>query len=311
MNQAEESPSGAGKLIVCATPIGNLEDITLRVLQALKRADLIAAEDTRHTRKLLSAYDIHVPLTSYHEHNRFGKGTEILDKVAAGAVVALVSDAGLPGISDPGEDLVRQCVERGLPVEVLPGPTASLTALVLSGLPTGRFVFEGFLPRQKKEYRERIASLAREERTLIIYESPYRVRDTVKDLRDAFGGERKAALIRELTKKYEEVRRGTLDELALSLQEGVRGECTLVVAGFDGQGQTKGTGEGEQSEGEEESDTEKARRLTERIRILETEGDDHKSALKKAAQELGLPRREAYRLKLLHEGKSDSDEIEK
>ncbi|MZP29261.1 16S rRNA (cytidine(1402)-2'-O)-methyltransferase [Heliobacterium undosum] len=302
---------GPGKLLLCATPIGNLDDITLRVLKALKEADLIAAEDTRHTRKLLSAFDIHVPLTSYHEHNRRHKGAAILDRVAEGATVALVSDAGLPGISDPGEDIVRECVERGLPLEVLPGPTASLTALVLSGLPTGRFVFEGFLPRPKKEFRERLRRLAFEDRTMILYESPHRIRETVESLCDALGPDRPAALVRELTKKFEEVRRGSLAELAASVREGVRGECTLVIAGrpvaVESADKTGATADfwNEAADGLSgppalpESERERAALLRQRLQLLEGRGMDSKAALKAAAQELGIPRREAYRLRLL------------
>lgn len=286
-----------GKLIVCATPIGNLEDITLRVLKALKEADLIAAEDTRHTRKLLSAYDIHVPLTAYHEHNRMAKGRELLDKVAGGCTVALVSDAGLPGISDPGEDLVRDCVQRGLPLEVLPGASASITALVLSGLPTRRFVFEGFLPRSKKEYRERLHILAKEERTIILYESPHRLKDTLKVMQEVLGHERPAALVRELTKKFEEVRRGTLRELAESLQEGVRGECTLIIAGnLQENRDTSGDVRNEAVD-----PTSLARLLAEELERLTGLGVDNKAALKAAAQKFGIPKREAYRLKLLLE----------
>ncbi|ABZ83800.1 uroporphyrin-iii c/tetrapyrrole (corrin/porphyrin) methyltransferase, putative [Heliomicrobium modesticaldum Ice1] len=305
-------PAGTGKLILCATPIGNLEDITLRVLKALREADLIAAEDTRHTRKLLSAFDIHVPLTSYHEHNRRQKGAAILDRVAEGATVALVSDAGLPGISDPGEDIVRECVDRGLPLEVLPGPTASLTALVLSGLPTSRFVFEGFLPRPKKEFRERLRRLAFEDRTMILYESPHRILETVESLCDALGADRPAALVRELTKKFEEVRRGSLAELAAAVRDGVRGECTLVIAGrspaAESADKTGGTADlwNEATAGGflglpplPEGESERAAVLLQRLRLLEDRGMDSKAALKAAAQELGIPRREAYRLRVL------------
>ncbi|QGG48678.1 16S rRNA (cytidine(1402)-2'-O)-methyltransferase [Heliorestis convoluta] len=283
-----------GKLKVCATPIGNLEDITLRVLQALREADLIAAEDTRHTRKLLSAYEIHGPLTSYHEHNKKGKGLEIVKKIEEGATVVLVSDAGLPGISDPGEDLIHLCIERNLPVEVLPGPSASITALVLSGLPTGRFVFEGFLPRQKKAYRQRLQELAKETRTIILYESPYRVQATLADLQDHFGAERRAALVRELTKKFEEVRRGTLGSLREEIKEPLKGECSLVIGGCEGGMETESLGEGLTEE-------ELATALMKEMERLQAAAMDHKEALKKAAQKLGLSKREAYRLKLLYE----------
>ncbi|WP_207707074.1 16S rRNA (cytidine(1402)-2'-O)-methyltransferase [Heliorestis acidaminivorans] len=284
-----------GKLRVCATPIGNLEDITLRVLQALREADLIAAEDTRHTRKLLSAYEIHRPLTSYHEHNKKAKGQEIANKIAEGATVVLVSDAGLPGISDPGEELVGLCIERGLLVEVLPGPSASLTALVLSGLPTSRFVFEGFLPRQKKAYRERLEELAKEERTMILYESPHRVKATLQDLQKLLGDQRPVALIRELTKKFEEVRRGTIGSLLEAMTEPIKGECTLVVGGSPK--------EQEHLIAQSYDEESLSELLFQEIEAFMAEGIDHKEALKKGAHKLGLPKREAYRLKLLYEEK--------
>ncbi|MCW2277003.1 16S rRNA (cytidine1402-2'-O)-methyltransferase [Heliophilum fasciatum] len=285
---------GQGKLLVCATPIGNLQDITLRVLQALQQAHVIAAEDTRHTRKLLSAFDIHVPLTAYHEHNRLGKGNLLLERVAAGETVVLVSDAGMPGISDPGEDLIRSCIAQGLPLEVLPGPSASVTALVLSGLPTDRFVFEGFLPQGKKERRERLQRLAQEERTMILYVAPHHWAATLKELTAVLGAERPAALVRELTKKFEQVLRGTLATLEADTADGVRGECTLVIGGRPPE---------EAAPLDWEADPEGCQlRLQAELARCREAGMDSKEALKAAALTMGIPKREAYRLQLALKG---------
>ena len=220
-----------GCLYLCATPIGNLDDITLRALRILKEADYIAAEDTRHTLKLLNHYDISKPLISYHEHNRMEKGPEIIELVRQGKKVALVSDAGMPGISDPGADLVKMAYEAGVSVTVVPGPSAALSALVLSSLPTRRFAFEGFLPRERKQRRERIQMLQTEQRTVIIYEAPHRIKALLRDMLDVLGS-RRIAIVRELTKIYEEV-------MIMSLQEAVeyydgrtpKGEFVLVLEG--------------------------------------------------------------------------------
>ncbi len=224
-----------GKLYLCATPIGNLGDITVRALEALRSCDLIAAEDTRRTRRLLSHYDIHTPMMSYREENRDAAGSKIIGRIEEGADVVLVSDAGTPGISDPGHDLVIRCLELGLDVEALPGANAALTALVLSGLPTSRFSFEGFLPRKKGARRRTLEALAPDERTLVFYESPQRVADTLGDIRECLG-DREMALARELTKKFEEVIRGTVFEVAARVAEKpVRGEVVLVVRGASGE----------------------------------------------------------------------------
>lgn len=222
----------AGTLYVCATPIGNLSDITLRALDVIRRADVVAAEDTRLTRKLLSHYDISKKLISYREHNRVQAGKRILELLRDGSDVALVTDSGMPAVSDPGQHLVSMAIEAGLEVYVMPGPNAALTALVLSGLSTDRFVFEGFLPRKGPERAERLEQLSREPRTIIIYESPQRVVKTLEDLRRQLGGERRCSLSRELTKKFEETIRGTVSSVlrAISSRE-VKGECVLVVAG--------------------------------------------------------------------------------
>jgi 16S rRNA (cytidine1402-2'-O)-methyltransferase len=218
-----------GKLYLCATPIGNLSDVTLRVLDALKDADLVAAEDTRRTRSLFSRYDIHTPLVSYREQNRESAGRKIIERIEAGEDVALVSDAGMPGISDPGSHLVAACVEKGIDVEALPGPNAALTALVVSGLPTNRFSFEGFPPRKQGGRRKLLAELAGDPRTLIFYESPSRVAATLGDML-AVLGDRRAAVARELTKRFEQVIRGTLSQVLEALGE-PRGEYVLVVEG--------------------------------------------------------------------------------
>lgn len=292
MSEKEAGPKREGILYLCATPIGNLEDITLRVLRILKEVDLIAAEDTRATRKLLSHYDIRTPLTSYHEHNQRTKGPQLLERVAAGQKVAVVTDAGLPGISDPGAGLVQEAVARGLPVTVLPGPVAMATALVLSGLPAERFVFEGFLPRQGSRRRAAIQRLLGEDRTIILYEAPHRLVQTLSDLREALG-ERPAAVVREMTKIHEEVRRGTLGELLAYFQvEEPRGEITLVLAG----GSSSGAGgvalgvTGAAKTGEAQTGSE----LVKLVRAREAEGFGRKEAIRLVSRELGLPRRQVY-----------------
>jgi 16S rRNA (cytidine1402-2'-O)-methyltransferase len=229
------APAPLGVLYLVATPIGNLEDITARALRILREADVIAAEDTRVTRKLLAHFDIHTPLTSYHAHSSEGRTESLLDRVRSGASVALVSDAGTPCVSDPGAELVEQAVAEGLRVEPIPGPSALIAALIASGLPTGRFVFEGFLPRTKADYRERVAAVVRETRTVLLYEAPMRLVDTLDDLRKAAGDERAVCVARELTKKFEEFRRGTLAEVADHYRATPpRGECVIVLAGASG-----------------------------------------------------------------------------
>ena len=219
-----------GTLFVVSTPIGNLKDITLRALEVLSKVDLIAAEDTRHTRKLLTHFDIRTPTTSYHDHNKERRTPELLARLKGGEKIALVSDAGTPGISDPAYRLIRACVEEGVPVEVVPGATAFVAALVLSSLPTDRFVFEGFLPR-KKGRKKRLEALQNEPRTLIFYESPHRLARTLRDLEPLFG-DRPAALVREITKKFQEVHRGTVAELNARLpQITLKGEFVLLIAG--------------------------------------------------------------------------------
>lgn len=271
-------------LYLCATPIGNLGDITLRVLETLKSCSLIAAEDTRHTRGLLTHYDIHRPLISYHEHNKTEVGPVLLERLQKGEDIALVTDAGMPGISDPGSDLVRLCRENGVPVTVLPGASAGVTALVLSGLDTRRFAFEGFLPTEKKERRQRLEVLPQEDRTMIFYEAPHRILETLQVLLDALG-DREAATVRELTKKFEEVRRGTLSELlAAYTAQPPKGEFVLLVAGL--------------------SRTEKAAAAAEAWKELTVQehmaqylaaGLSEKDAMKQVARDRGVGKRDIYK----------------
>ena len=226
-----EKARGPGKLYLCATPIGNLEDITLRALAILREVDLVAAEDTRRTRRLFARYDIHTPLLSYREENRAAAGAKIIARLEDGQKVALVSDAGMPGISDPGHHLVTMCIERGIAVEALPGPNAALTALVISGLPAARFAFEGFLPRKPGARRKALEALLDDARTLVFYESPNRLAAALEDIERVLG-DREAAIARELTKKFEEVMRGRVSELRerVGARE-VKGEIVLVVEG--------------------------------------------------------------------------------
>ena len=220
-----------GILYICPTPIGNLDDITIRTLNILRSVDLIAAEDTRHTLKLLNHYEIKKPLTSYHEHNIREKGYYLINQLKEGKNIALVSDAGMPGISDPGHDLIRLCIEEDIQVIGLPGPSASLLALVVSGLDTSKFVFEGFLPSKKGDRKKALERLKDEKRTLIFYESPHRIKDCIKDIYDVFGN-RKVSLSRELTKHYEETIRGDINYLLEVLSErDLKGEMILVVEG--------------------------------------------------------------------------------
>lgn len=227
---------GSGRLSVCATPIGNLEDVTLRLLRVLGEADVVAAEDTRRTAKLLAAHGLHARMVSYHDANEPARTRDLLGRLERGEHIALVTDAGMPAVSDPGYHLITGALEAGVAVDVIPGPSAVLTALVASGLPTARFAFEGFLPRKDGDRRRRLQALAADERTLVFFEAANRVAGTLAALLEAFGP-RRAALARELTKLHEEVVRGTLPELVRQLAEqvgggeAVRGEITLVVEG--------------------------------------------------------------------------------
>jgi len=220
-----------GILYICPTPIGNLEDITLRTLKVLEKVDLIAAEDTRRTLKLLNYYEIKKPLTSYHEHNKVEKGQVLIEKLKKGMNIALVTDAGMPGISDPGEDIIRLAIENQVEIVALPGASAFITGLVLSGLSTEKFVFEGFLPSKKKDRRGELEKLIEEKRTIILYEAPHRLLDLLKDI-EAILGNRRIAIARELTKIHEEVFRGyTLEAIQNFEKEKPRGEFVIIIEG--------------------------------------------------------------------------------
>lgn len=222
-----------GKLYLCPTPIGNLGDITMRTLEVLKSVDLVAAEDTRVSSKLLNHFDIKVPVTSYYEHNKREKGSYLIEKLLSGTNIAVITDAGMPGISDPGEDLVKLCIENNISIEALPGPCAFATALVASGLPTGRFAFEGFLTVNRRNRMEHLESLTQDTRTLIFYEAPHKLMTTLKDMLSVFGN-RKIVLARELTKKYEEYNRTTLEEAIIYYEETPpKGEFVLILEGAD------------------------------------------------------------------------------
>lgn len=276
-----------GTLYLCATPIGNLEDMTYRVVRVLGEVAAIAAEDTRHTRKLLSHYCIHTPLISYHEHNKAQRGPELIERLLGGEDLAVVSDAGLPGISDPGADLVTLAVEAGITVSPVPGATASLSAAVCSGLDTRMFVFAGFLPKTNKKLRERIKELACLPYTLVLYESPHRLVDTLEELLAAFG-DRPAVAARELTKKFEEFRRGTLQSLLNDYRAAApRGEFTLIVAGRQ----------------EEETPLPSPIRQDPVMAVatLVQQGIAKKEAIRMVASEQGRSRREVYQLVLEQE----------
>ncbi|MDQ1612114.1 MAG: rRNA (cytidine1402-2-O)-methyltransferase [Pyrinomonadaceae bacterium] len=272
----------AGTLYLVATPIGNLEDITARALRVLREVDLIACEDTRHTRTLLNHFSIPTKTLSYHEHNEHERAAELAARLAAGATVALVSDAGTPGINDPGFRLVRACVEQDIRVVPVPGATAFVSALVASGLPTDEFYFAGFLPPRQHARRLRLADLRAVAATLIFYEAPHRIADTLADAREILG-EREAAVARELTKLHEEIARGRLSELVarFSGEHAARGEMVLVIDRHP----IAATETGEPQ----------AINIAALVATLEGEGLDPRAALKRAARELGLNRDEAYR----------------
>ena len=273
----------SGKLYLCATPIGNLGDITFRTLECLKQVDMIAAEDTRNSMKLMTHFDIHTQLTSYHEHNKYDKADKLVGELLSGKNIALITDAGTPAISDPGEVLVRKCQEAGIEVTSLPGPSAAITALTLSGLSTGRFVFEGFLPQDKAKRREVLEELKGEYRTVILYEAPHHLRDTLADL-NGFFSERRISIARELTKKHEEILRFTVGE-ALSYYENEepRGEFVLVMEGRDRQ-----RDESEKRAAFEQMSPE------EHVKKYINEGMDRKAAMKQAAKDRGVSKRDIY-----------------
>ena len=273
----------AGMLYLVPTPIGNLGDISARCRQTLEDADFIAAEDTRVTLKLLNHLGIKKSLVSYYEHNKAFRGDKIVERILSGETCALVSDAGSPAISDPGEDLVKQCAAAGIPVCAIPGPCAAITALSISGQSTGRFCFEGFLSTAKKSRREHLDSLRTEQRTMIFYEAPHKLVSTLEDLRQAFGDDRGISLCRELTKLHEEVVRTTLGEAVARYTENPpKGEFVLIVAGA------------QPEEKEAPTETDAAARVSQ----LMQEGLSRKDAVKQAAKELGLPKNVVYDIAL-------------
>ena len=281
------SLSMPGILYIVATPIGNLEDITLRALRVLKEVDMIAAEDTRHTQILLSHHDIHTPLTSYHEHNEKTKSQELVTRLARGQNVALVSDAGTPAISDPGFRLVVRAIRAGVRIIPVPGASALTAVLSASGLPTDRFVFEGFLPARKTQRRERLQTLRDETRTLIFFEAPHRLKDTLGDIRELLGN-REAVLAREVSKIHEEFLRGPASELVRALgSDAIRGEVTLIISGSSG---LPGVSED---------------RLKAEILELKGKGLRVKEIAEVLGEKFGYPKKDIYRL-ALHEAKVSS-----
>jgi len=272
-----------GTLYLCATPIGNLQDMTLRVVETLRMVDVIAAEDTRNSIKLLNHFDIHTPMTSYHEYNKVEKAGQLAEQLQAGKNIALITDAGTPAISDPGEVLVKLCQQEGIPVTSLPGPSACITALTLSGLSTRRFCFEGFLPGEKKERQEILEELAEESRTVILYEAPHHLVRTLAELREALG-ERRVTLCRELTKKFETVMPTTLEQ-ALAYYEGQepRGEYVLVLEG-----------KSREEKRREEIAAWEDLSIEEHMAYYENQGMERKAAMKQVAKDRGCPKREIY-----------------
>ena len=276
----------SGSLQLCATPIGNLGDMSPRILECLQNADLIAAEDTRNSLKLLNHFGIHTPMTSYHEYNKVDKAYELISKLQEGKNIALITDAGTPAISDPGEVLVRMCIEAGITVTSLPGPCACITALTLSGLDTRRFVFEGFIPREKKEREQVLKNLENETRTFILYEAPHHLRGTLEDLAASLhgGSLRKIALCRELTKKFEEVIHTTIGSAILRYEnEDPRGEYVLVIEGRD-----------IESIRAEETARWENMSIPEHVAMYEAQGMDRKEAMKAAAADRGVSKRDIY-----------------
>lgn len=272
-----------GTLYICATPIGNLEDITLRVLRTLREADLIAAEDTRNSMKLLNHFDIKTPMTSYHEYNKYEKAYQLVEKLREGKNIALITDAGTPAISDPGEELVRICYEQGIEVTSLPGPAAAITALTESGLPTRRFAFEAFLPREKKERAAVLAELTDETRTIILYEAPHHLIKTVEELLQALGN-RRMTVCRELTKKHEQKLQTTLrDFLTYCKTQEPRGEYVLVICGRERSELERKA----QQSWEEIS-------LEAHMKLYEEQGMERREAMKAVAKDRGISRREVY-----------------
>ena len=274
----------SGTLYLCATPIGNLEDMTFRVIRTLKEADLIAAEDTRHSIKLLNHFEIQTPMTSYHEYNKYEKGRKLVEKLQDGMNIALITDAGTPGISDPGEELVKMCYEAGISVTSLPGAAACITALTLSGLSTRRFAFEAFLPTDKKEKELVLQEIERETRTIIMYEAPHRLLKTLKMLSERLGKERRITVCRELTKRHETAFATTLEEAcAYYNEQPPKGECVLVIEGRS----REQIAQEEKAQWEEMS-------IEEHMEHYLSQGIDKKEAMKKVAKDRGVSKRDIY-----------------
>ena len=273
----------AGTLYLCATPIGNLEDMTFRAVRILKEVDLIAAEDTRNSVKLLNHFDIHTPMTSYHEYNKYDKGKKLTDQLREGKDVALITDAGTPGISDPGEELVRMCRDAGITVTAVPGAAACVTALTISGLPTRRFAFEAFLPTDKKEREAVLETLEKEQRTIVMYEAPHRLVKTLKLLAGRLG-DRPVSVCRELTKRHETVYESTLEKAAQYYEKNApKGECVLVIGGISRA----------ELEREERSKWEEMS-IEEHMEYYLSQGLDKKEAMKQTAKDRGMQKREVY-----------------
>ena len=279
----------SGKLYLCATPIGNLEDITFRVIRTLKEVDVIAAEDTRNSIKLLNHFEIKTPLTSYHEFNKYDKAKVLVSRILGGENIALITDAGTPGISDPGEELVKQCYEAGVEVTSLPGAAACVTALTLSGLSTRRFAFEAFLPADKKEKAAILEELKSETRTIIIYEAPHRLKKTIAELLSALGNRRLTA-VKELTKLHENVFLTTFEEALVYYEENEpRGEFVLVIEGRKIEELKK-----EKEASFQEMD------INEHMKLCLDKGMDKKEAMKAVAVDRGIPKREVYKMLLTY-----------
>ena len=280
--------SEAGQLFLCATPIGNLEDMPVRAVRIMKEADLIAAEDTRNSIKLINHFEINTPMTSYHEYNKVDKAKVLVDKMLAGQTVALITDAGTPGISDPGEELVRQAVQAGINVTSIPGPAACINALIISGLPTRRFVFEAFLPSDKKERAAVLEELARETRTMIIYEAPHRLCRTLAELAEILGGDRQIAVCKELTKRHETVYRSDIaGAVSYYNANEPRGEYVLVIAGLNREDIIR-----------DKQEAWKEMPLEEHLRHYESQGIERREAIKLVAKDRGVPKREIYNMTL-------------
>ena len=283
--------NNSGTLYLCATPIGNLEDMTFRAVRVLKEADMIAAEDTRNSIRLLNHFDIHTPMTSYHEYNRIEKGHHLVFLLLEGKNIALITDAGTPGISDPGEDLVRMCRDAGIPVTSVPGACACVNALIISGRPTRRFCFEAFLPADKKDRRRVLQEIQEETRTTVIYEAPHRLRKTLQELLEVLG-DRRLSICRELTKKFETVMETTLeDAVRFYGEQEPRGEYVLVLEGRS-----------HASIDEEERSRFENMSVQEHVEMYEEQGLNRKDAMKQAAKDRGVSKRDIYRSLLEEDG---------